>query len=531
MKNIASKSIAKSIFLCLIIIMVIWGCNEQTSISTPTVTVTGKAETPQYGGILREATNSKAQDMGYPGKLVGTASIYLAAPAIETLLHYDDTGKLIPWLATEVKSDAVNKTLTIALRKEVKFHDGTDFNAESVKWNLEQCQANKVNGSAKFKSIDIVDDYAIRINLTEWDSIIESAFAMQLGMIISPTACKKNGIEWAANNPVGTGPFQFVSWQKEVSIKYKKFDGYWQKGKPYLDGIEIIFIADPTVCELSFRRGEADILSKMPSKTVIDLEKDGFIVKRMNAGSGAWSLVFDSANVNSIFSNVKVRQAISHAIDNKTIIKQILLGQAAYLNQLIYENHWGYNKSVTGYPFDPMKAKQALVEAGYPNGFKTKITYWTDPERDAVLVTIQNYLKAVNINIELVPLQMLGISQITNGGKWDGILLASASGDPDVVGYLSQRYVGSSKYLSNMLAPADYLNVVDSAITAGDFQTKQKWAQEAQKLLIDKYCLVTPIWGFIDNSIRYRYVHNLGVMEFANTAQWTPEDTWLEKNK
>ena len=80
-----------------------------------------------------------------------------------------------------------------------------------------------------------------------------------MGMIISPTACKKNGEEWAAKNPVGTGPFQFVSWEKDVRTSYKKFPGYWQKGKPYLDSIEYIPVQDVQTRELSLRRGELDL--------------------------------------------------------------------------------------------------------------------------------------------------------------------------------------------------------------------------------------------------------------------------------
>ena len=96
-------------------------------------------------------------------------------------------------------------------------------------------------GTEKFKSLDIVDPSTVRITLTEWDSTVISNLAMTIGLMVSPTACKKNGVEWAANNPVGTGPFQFVSWEKTVRLSYKKFPGYWIKGKPYVDQSRVCY--------------------------------------------------------------------------------------------------------------------------------------------------------------------------------------------------------------------------------------------------------------------------------------------------
>jgi peptide/nickel transport system substrate-binding protein len=193
------------------------------------------AAAPRYGGTLRLSDYGNGASIGWPAKMLPVVSMRQASPTVEPLFRTDNTGKPAPWLATGFTNDVVAKTLTLTLRKGIKFHDGTDFNAEAVKWNLDQCMSAKSSGTEMFKSIDVIDDYTVRIHLSDWDSTLTGNLAQPLGMMISPTAYKKNGQEWCAKNPVGTGPFQFVSWEKDVRTISKKFDGYWQKGKPYLD--------------------------------------------------------------------------------------------------------------------------------------------------------------------------------------------------------------------------------------------------------------------------------------------------------
>ena len=185
------------------------------------------------------------------------------------------------------KGSTKEKTIVISLTKGIKFHDGTDFNAEAVKWNIDQHLAVKGPGTEMLKSVDVLDAYTVRLNLLEWDNRVTSNLAAQLGMIISPTACKKNGKEWAAKHPVGTGPFEFVSWQKDVRTTYKKFPGYWQKGKPYLDRIEWNIIGETFTREAALRGGEIDVVLFPAPNDIAGLEKDGFVVSRHRITTGA----------------------------------------------------------------------------------------------------------------------------------------------------------------------------------------------------------------------------------------------------
>ena len=485
---------------------------------------------PRYGGTFKFSDVWDGVSIGYPSKNSRFFAFRQVTPAIETLLRSDRTGKPVPWLVTGIKENAAAKTITLTLRKEVKFHDGTDFNAEAVKWNLTQSMSVKSPGTEKLMSVDVIDDYTVRINLTEWDNTVISNLAQALGMMISPTAYKKNGEEWCAKNPVGTGPFQFVSWEKDVRTVYKKFDGYWQKGKPYLDRIEYIPIGDLLTRQFSFMKGELDLVLTVAAKDVAAFEKDGYVMSRSRIGSGATALVPDSANPKSPFANIKVRQALQYAIDSETIAKTIYFGQVEPTNQWIYKGHWGYNPSVIGYPYNPTKAKQLLAEAGYPNGFKTKLLYRTTPEWDKTFIAVQGFLKAVGIDAELDPSQVGRYDQIVlQGGKWEGLICNSVSPFPDVAAGLNMMYSGGGKYFSQMLAPDDYVRAIKNGVTAPDFETKQKWTQEAMKLMIDKYCLQIAIFSRSDLGVSRSSLHNHGFCGTPNTTFWTPEDTWLDR--
>jgi peptide/nickel transport system substrate-binding protein len=515
-----SKSICFSIILCVLVFITIFGSAYAASPAQPSK--------PRYGGILRIADAFEGASIGYPPKLLRIQGFREALPALETLIRMDKSGKPIPWLAAEYKESAKDKTITLTLRKGVKFHDGTDFNAEAVKWNLDQCIAVKTAGTEKFSSVDIINNSTVRINLTEWDSTVISNLAQTIGLMISPSAYKKNGEAWCEKNPIGTGPYQIVNWEKDVLVAYKRFDGYWQKGKPYLDRIEYRPIVDEMTRQMSFKTGEFHLAIQLPGHILAPLEKEGSVVTLVRRGSGAMSMVPNSANQNSPFAKLKVRQAVQHAIDTKGIVNAIFRGNAEAANQHIYKGHWGYNPEINGYPYNPAKAKQLLAEAGYPNGFKTKILFQISVENDQIFTAVQGYLREVGIDAELDRMEQTRYNQITRGGQWEGLLRGSLSPSPDVVTLLAMFYAGGG-FFKSMLIPEDYNNALQNAVIAPDFKSKQKWAREAMRLMVDKYCLGIMLFCSPDSVVAQPYVHNHGFMQTPHTGLWTPEDAWLEK--
>jgi peptide/nickel transport system substrate-binding protein len=489
--------------------------------------ISAAEQKPHYGGTLIISDFVEETNIGYPPKIIRPPAMRQGGAALETLLHTDMAGKLVPWLATGVKEDPKTMTVTLTIRKGVKFHDGTDFNTEAVKWNLDQQVAEKGLGTENIKAVEVLNDATLQISLVSWDSTFTSSLAQSTGLMMSPAALKKNGKDWCSNNPVGTGPFQIVSRQQGIRTSFRKFDGYWQKGKPYLDRIEFTFIQDPLMREMSLKRKEIDLMGTFNASNLKALEKEGLIVLRRNQPAGARALVFDSANPKSPFADTRVRQAAQYAVDTKAINDTIFYGEHELTFQQVYKGNWAYNASIVGYPYNPAKAKQLLAAAGYPNGFKTKLIYRSSPENDQQYTAVQNYLKAIGIDAELEPIQTGRQTELVMGGRWEG-MLQSAQSNIDVLSMLNEMYTASGKFV-NMAAPTDYLKAIKSGIEAKDFLSKQKWTRESLKLQTDKYCLLLNLFVVREFGAQQPYVHNHGFLGNPNTGLWTPEDAWVSK--
>ena len=251
--------------------------------------------------------------------------------------------------------------------------------------------------------MDVVDDYTVRVNFKNYQNTFLSRAASRSMGMISPTAFQKNGIEWARDNPVATGPFKLESFQKGNILKFVKNENYWQKGKPYLDGIHYPFIRDPMTQQAAMRTNDAeqrvDVLSVTSGETAAMMRSMGFEVITMPIGPV--SLIPDSANADSPLSNRKVREAIAYAIDREGIVKARGFGvwQPAY--QFQPDIMPTYIPDLPKRMYNPEKAKQLLAEAGYPNGFKISINIMPAMvDRDTMVVVQQNLAK-VGITVEL----------------------------------------------------------------------------------------------------------------------------------
>jgi peptide/nickel transport system substrate-binding protein len=482
---------------------------------------------PAYGGTLLVSDFLEETVIGYPPRIMRPPAMRQSGAALENLLHTDMAGKLIPWLATAFKEDPKVNAVTLTIRKGVKFHDGTDFNAEAVKWNLDQQVAEKGLGSDNIKSVEILNDSTVKITLTEWDSTFTASLAQSTGLLMSPAAFKKNGKDWCINNPVGTGPFQIVSRQPNVRTIFKKFENYWQKGKPYLDRIEFVPVADSLMREMALKKKELDLMISQSPTNLKSLEQEGLIVMRKTQPAGERCLVFDSANPKSPFADVRVRQAAHYAVDTKAIIDTIFKGEHEYSFHQVFKGSWAYNPSIVGYPYNPAKAKQLLAAAGYPNGFKTKIIFRSSPENDQMYGAVQSYLKAAGIDAEMEIIQIGRWNELIAGGKWEG-LLVGANSNIDVLAMTREMFGGTGKLVS-MATPPDYLKAIENGIKAKDFKSKQKYTQEMLKLQTDKYCLLLNLFVPKEFGAHQPYVHNHGLLGNPNTGLWTPEDAWIER--
>ncbi len=502
-------------------------CVSHAISSGETVTEVG---VEKAGGILRICDNETVEVLGYPPEMTSEVQLRHAAPAIETLLRMDEKGTPQGHLAKSCTEDRENRTLTIELRSGILFHDGTEFNAEAVKWNLDQQIGREAAGTSRIEEIVAEDSLTVKIFLKEWDNTLQDNLCMGLGLMISPTAFEKNGgAWWARRNPIGTGPFVLTGWQRSKKLVYEKNENYWQKGLPLLDGIEIITDTDYISRDFALRNQDYDVLIRGDITSLAGLLSEGYVLNSMSSGAGPWGLVFDSANEESPFSDLRVRQAVSHAVDVEKIGEEIYLDTVELTNQLSYRDNWSYNYQVKGYPYDKEKAKALLMEAGYPDGFSTVYTYNMMADRaEELAFALRDMLAEVNISLELNPVSDMVHSELLFGGVgWDGILGIHGSAYPDAVVQMYNSFVGDRQYRS-MWKPADLMDSIWNAVTAPEQQRGEE-IREAQRILVDEYCLITCMFIQKDMAVCAPYVHDTGLSKTVPCTQWTPELAWVGK--
>jgi peptide/nickel transport system substrate-binding protein len=529
-KGISKRIIFISLALCLILTLLLFAC-EQPKPTPTTPTTPAKPTGPQTGGIVKIGFSSDVAStlggLGYPPQLQEGLGLTAGMCALEHLTKIDKDGTVIPWLAEKWVIAPDQKSITFSLKKGVKFHDGSDFNAEVVKWNVDKMRAGRTsNFMQTIQSVDAVDDSTVRFNLSKWDNTLLGNMAVFAGPIISKAAYDKNGEDYCVKNPIGTGPFKFVSWTKDVKINFVKNPDYWQKGKPYLDGVEFDIIADSMVMSASFKRGEIDAIFLVDSLTAKDLEttKTGNISKFVGGGSG---IVWDSKTATSPYAKAQVRQAIEYAVDKDAICKSIGLGYWIPSYQIPREGSWAYSADAPVRKYDPTKAKQLMAEAGYPTGFKTRFLYMNTPAYNDVVVAYQSYLKAIGIDVELVAMTGPAYIEATNKA-WDNALttiFGTYSAD-DLSALVKWDGPGMHPWTSRDI-PQDYQDAI-AAATTGTEATMKALTQKAVKMGVDQ-CVSAWMYKTYQISAVQAKVNNLGMPGVGGMYLWTPWDCWISK--
>lgn len=481
---------------------------------------------PQYGGVLKIIEFAEGgQPIGTPWYVRGN-DIKLIKPAIESLIRVDVKGNYHPGLAKEWIVDKSNNTITLPIRKGIKFHDGTDFNAEAAKWCIDRAiEAKQAKG---FLSVDVLDGYTIRISLEEYHNSDLYTLSGSVAGMISPTAYKEKGEEWAKWHPVGTGPFKFVSFERGNKLKYDRWEGYWQEGKPYLDSIEYLFIRDPMTQQAAMRASgdeRVHVLAVTAGEQAAMMKAQGFEV--ISVLVGTCTLIPDSKNIGSPLSNKKVREAISHAIDREAIVKARGFGYWAPADQNPPPGMPGYVEGLTIGRYDPETAKRLLAEAGYPNGFKIKLIVMPGVvDRDA-MVSVQRFLNEVGIQVELeYPDRGLYSAYRWRNGWNDGFLAQNTRTLATInIGYnfYWQEVTGQFPSLKRTPGLVDTLDASLATLNAEEARMQEMTRMIAEDVMVI-YLYYYPEIFILQSS-----VHDSGYGEWSASTVFTPENAWLSK--
>ena len=490
---------------------------------------------PQYGGTLIYSTSGQQYETDmYPPTAINTTIFVTARPALEPLFKLKSDGTVEPFLVKEYSVSEDGMAYTFSLQPHVMFSDGTPFNAEAVKWNIEQTQAEGLNTAYdKVASVEVVDDTTCILHMTEPDLFFINFLAsVHASMMVSPTAVETNGKEWAQTHPVGTGPFVLEKWDHNVEMVYTRNENYWQEGLPYLDGITIHYIPDDVVLSAAFRNGEVDMLYGTSSQLIRELS-DSYQITVMDFPNIAVNAWFSSKNEDSPLSDPLVRKAVCYAIDMPAIITSLYSAEYKPTNQLSYEGSLCWNDDIEGYEYNPEKAKELLKEAGYENGFET--TYFVESnETYAVMAeAIQAYLAAVGIDMKIDLIDPARYFENVMLNSWgDGIAQISYTYTPDELCSIRRMLDPATSIFAHSIDyPQDYSTMLKEMVSSDTIDTAIERFKAIDDYLIDDLCLLMPL--FVNNVAvtQQDYVHNIGtgVDGEDQIRSWAPEQAWLSK--
>jgi glutathione transport system substrate-binding protein len=336
-----------------------------------------------------------------------TLSQAMAKSFYEGLYGFDKDMKMIPVLAESYEVSKDGLTYIVKLRKGVKFHDGTDFNAAAVKANFDRVTNpdNKLKRYGLYSNIgktEVVDDYTAKITLKTAFSAFLNNLAHPSGVMISPAAMAKYGKDISAN-PVGTGPFKFVEWQRTDYLKVAKFDGYWKKGYPKVDTITWKPVVDNNSRAATMQTGEAQFTFPVPYE-----QADTLKARPELEVVAAPSIVIRYLSMNTQqkpFDNPKVREAIAYAI-NKDALAKVAFNGYAFAAPGVVPDGVEYSVKLGPWPYDVAKAKKLLAEAGYPNGFETELwSAYNHSTAQKVTQFLQQQLGQIGIKAKITLLE------------------------------------------------------------------------------------------------------------------------------
>jgi len=358
------------------------------------------------GGTVIVAQSSDATTLD-PAHTTATVDGEIYTAIYDKLVDLDQNGNVVPFLATSWEEAGDHLSWTLHLRQGVKFHDGTDFNADSVKTNIERYIDPKQNSPRKGEipyvtGVTVVDPYTAKIELSQAFVVLMYSLAGTTGVMVSPAAIQKYGAD-LASNPVGTGPFVFKSWVKNDKVEVTRNPSYWKPGLPYLDTVDYRGISDASVIVTGMQSNAIQATYGVPANDVPSLKTNPDMQLLLHPSTSISSLRLNCAA--SPFDKKEIRQALSWAIDRAAIEKSLFFDTGTPANSFLGPLNLGYNKGITLYnQLDTAQAKQLLATGGQPNGFSfnAQTTNSTDALKLAQAIKSQLAAIGVTMNLQLL---------------------------------------------------------------------------------------------------------------------------------
>jgi peptide/nickel transport system substrate-binding protein len=490
--------------------------------------VSASAQGARRGGTLQVGLDADPPNLD-PHRSTAAVDRQVFQNLYDKLVDTDETLAIIPMLATSWTVSRDGKTVTFGLRRGVTFQDGTPFNAEAVRYNFQRMLDPKFPSARRSElgpivRVTVLDPSTVEIVLEKPFSPLLYALTDRAGMMISPAAAQKEGLNFALH-PVGAGPFSFVEKVPQDRITLQRNPAYWNSGRPYLDRIVFRPFVDDNARVANLKSGDVEIINIVPYQLIPELSKEasqpGARFRLLERGAFQWQGIW--LNVTKPpFDNKLLREALNATIDRNVIANVVLQGSAFPAYSFFPVGTPAYDPAGKVPPRDLALARKKLQEAGHPNGFSFTMELQPRTDYRQVAQAVQSMAAGAGIQIKI---QLVEFGTLLDDGdklKHEAMLLGwSGRPDPDldIYPHITQSGIGSFNY-------AGYANpkvqaLLDAARLLTSMDQRRRAYSQATKILMDdlpylwlyfpkEYKLLsTRVQGFVqvpDGMMRFRTV-------------------------
>ena len=463
------------------------------------LSLSARAQIPDEVLVVGQIAEPKSLD---PQAVTAVNDFRILLNLYDGLVRYKPgTLEVEPALAEswEISDDGLN--YTFKLREGVKFHDGSAFNAEAVKFNFER-MLNKDHPYADtgpfplafffsaIKEVNAVDELTVQMKLDAPFAPLLSNLAYPTGLIVSPEQVKKHGKDYG-RNPSGSGPFKFAEWESNRRVVLEKNPDHWD-GAPPLQAVVYRPITDANTRVAEMMAGGIDLMVEVPPDNLVQFRDAPDFQVYEQTGPHVWFLILNAKE--KPFDDKRMRQAANYAINKQSLVDNILQGTATVAAGPVAKAfEWAYNDALEPYPYDPDKARQLIEEAGYGDG--VEVTFYVTEGGSGMLdpipmgTAIQADLDKVGIKAKIETYEWntyLGKVNPCLEGKAHLAEMAWMTNDPDTLPFLtlrSEAWPDKGGFNSGYYANPQVDELLNKARASTDQEERAKLYKEMQTLV------------------------------------------------
>jgi peptide/nickel transport system substrate-binding protein len=429
-----------------------------------------------------------------PGEFQGLTAFWVLYAIHDALIKPMPGNLTTPSLAESWTLSADQRVYEFKLREGLKFHNGDPFTAEDVKFSFHRAKGSKVLHD-KVREVVVVDSYRVRFHLHEaWPDFMTFYGTLVSGAswVVPKKYVERVGDDGFKRQPIGLGPYRFVSHAPGVELVMEAFEGYWRK-VPSVKRLVFKSVPDSITRAAMLKRGEVDIAYLLDVPQAQEVKRDPTLRLAFSGGIAAFFLDFlDQWDPKSPWADRRVRLAANYAIDRQALSEAETLGASKPMGSIVPRN-FEFALPIEPYPYDPGKAKQLLAEAGYPKGFDGGELHQLPPYF-SMGESITSYLGAVGIKLKMRPMERATYTSALQAKKLRGLCVCATAIYGNAASRMSEHVPSTGTYAYGGYPDIDALYKEQALVT--DRRKREALLHQIQQLVHDRVRF-GPIWEYI----------------------------------